>query len=202
MADVHDRSEHIPAVTGSTNKIVVAVNRNNEHSRRWNMPSRIVRLGIPSLFLLLAISISPAGESIREMVVQVRSCVMRSGPTFLSSPSGNLAYSENVKVVEEDGPWRKVSSSGGKLSGWIHVTALTPPRAEFKQGTSQAGTRVSSGEVALAGRGFDAEVESKLRQKNKNLNYAGVDKLESLIIRPEDIQAFARKGKLLPMEKR
>ena len=167
------------------------------------MTSRtLVRLVIPSLLFSLAISISPAAESIKEMVVQVRSCVMRSGPSFLASPSGNLAYSENVNVVDENGPWRKVSSSGGKLSGWIHVTALAPPRAEFKQGTGQAGTRVSSGEVALAGRGFDAEVESKLRQKNKNLNYAGVDKIESLIIKPEDIQAFARKGELLPMEKK
>jgi hypothetical protein len=104
--------------------------------------------------------------------------------------------------VEENGPWRKISLPGDKLSGWIHITALSPPKAEFKAGTSRADSRISSGEVALAGRGFDAEVEAKLRQSNKDLNYQAVDKIEAAGVKQADVITFVNRGKLLPKESR
>jgi len=180
------------------------VNQNPRRSVSKNGPGRaLARLGAVLALLCTVIEVYPAAQSGSEMVVQIKNCVVRSGPSFLSDPAGTLKYSDTVNVIAEDGAWRKVSQAGTSLSGWIHVTAVAPPKAAFKSGTAQAGTRVSSGEVALAGRGFDAEVESKLRQGKKDLNYSAVDRIESSgRTKPHELAAFARKGRLLPKETR
>jgi uncharacterized protein YgiM (DUF1202 family) len=179
------------------------VNQNETCRLSWKSPNRaLARFGIPLVLLFLVLPAHPADHPNQEMVVQTKDCVIRSGPSFLSQPAGNLKYGDAISVVEDNGPWRKVSFPGGKLSGWIHITALSPPKAEFKSGTSQASARVSSGEVALAGRGFDAEVEAKLRQTKKDLNYQAVDRIEASGVKQADVVVFANVGKLLPRESR
>jgi uncharacterized protein YgiM (DUF1202 family) len=179
------------------------VNRNEKRRLSWNNPNRVLaRFGISIIFLFLVLPARPADQPAQEMVVQTKDCVIRSGPSFLSEPAGSLKYGDGITVVEESGPWRKIALPGNKLSGWIHVTALSPPKAEFKAGTSQASSRISSGEVALAGRGFDAEVEARLRQSNKDLNYQAVDKIEAAGVKQADVITFVNRGKLLPKESR
>ena len=180
------------------------MNQNETCRFSRNSPNRaLARFGIPIILLFLVLPAHPADHpTAQEMVVQTKDCVIRSGPSFLSQPTGSLKYGDGITVVEENGPWRKISLPGNKLSGWIHITALSPPKAEFKAGTSQADSRISSGEVALAGRGFDAEVESRLRQSNKDLNYQAVDKIEAAGVKQADVITFVNRGKLLPKESR
>jgi len=58
--------------------------------------------------------------------------------------------------------------------------------------------QTSSDEVALAGKGFTPEVESGYRAKHPEMNFAQVDKIESIKVDSTTLQAFIKEGDLKP----
>ncbi len=57
-------------------------------------------------------------------------------------------------------------------------------------------TQASAGEVALAAKGFNKQVEDSYKAKHGEANFAGVDRMLQLKITPSVVEAFLRKGKL------
>ena len=80
-------------------------------------------------------------------------------------------------------------------TGWLHESALTKKRIAMSAGTSDAAAGVSSDEVALAGKGFNEQVETKMRADGK-LDYTWVDRMSQFQVTPDQITSFRAQGNL------
>jgi hypothetical protein len=79
----------------------------------------------------------------------------------------------------------------------MHGSALTGKRTVLKAGRSHAGTSVSQDEIALAGKGFSEEVEKEYRKNNANLDYAWINRMETIRISPRQMENFVEDGRLV-----
>ncbi len=133
------------------------------------------------------------------MSVQVKNGQLRSTASFLGAVVGPLGYGDRVSVVEQQGDWMKVTSPAGK-TGWIHSSALTKKNIQMKAGSQNAQTAASGDELALAGKGFNSDVEADFKAKNKNVDFAWVDRMEKFKVEPAAMQAFLKEGGVKPSE--
>ncbi|MDD8027353.1 MAG: hypothetical protein PHI34_12660, partial [Acidobacteriota bacterium] len=59
-------------------------------------------------------------------------------------------------------------------------------------------TQASASEVALAGKGFNKQVEDSYKSKNPKLDFAAVDRLLQVKVAGGQVEEFLRRGKLNP----
>ncbi len=143
---------------------------------------------------LLGLSLWAAGA---EATVQVKETILRDQPTFTGKSLGILKYGAKVSILEEKSGWSRVSAEGGKLQGWVHLSAVTKKSVTLSsQGGS--GTGATSSEVSLAGKGFSAEVEAQYRSQNAALDFATIDAMEKVRYRPDELKVFLADGGILP----
>ena len=131
----------------------------------------------------------------KEMSVQVREGQLRNRASFLGAVTGTVAYGDRVTVNQSQAGWCEVATAAGK-TGWIHESALTPKRVVMGSGTADARTGASGEEVALAGKGFNAEVEAAYKQGNKNIDYTWVDWMGKQKVSEAQMVQFLKQGGL------
>jgi SH3-like domain-containing protein len=148
------------------------------------------------LMFLSVLFLSSTAEAQKIMTVQVREGQLRATPSHLGKIVAKTSYGDRVTVLEERDDWKKVSVASGKLQGWIHNTALTSKKIALKAGQSNVGTAVTQDEIALAGKGFSAEVEAQYRKSNKNLDYTWINRMEAMKVSPEQMEDFVTGGRL------
>jgi SH3-like domain-containing protein len=127
------------------------------------------------------------------MSVQVKSSPLRSGPSFLAKMTGEVHYGDRLEVLETKNSWAKVNAAG--LEGWLHNSVLSEKKIALTAGESDVASSADAGEVALAGKGFNAEVEEEFR-KDSELNYQAVDLIQTYGINDREKIAFIRAGGL------
>ncbi len=127
------------------------------------------------------------------MSIQVRKAEIRETPSYLGKIVTTMAYGDKVTVQSGNGAWMQVLSAG--QSGWVHSSALTKKNIVMKSGAG-AQTTASSGEMALAGKGFNSDVEAQFKNNHKDVDFSWVDKMEKIKIPISDIREFAKDGKL------
>ena len=132
------------------------------------------------------------------MSVQVKNGQVRSAPSFLGKIVAKLSYGTRVDVVEQTGSWNKVALSGKASEGWMHVSALTPKEIVLNPGASDVEKAASSDEIALAGKGFNEQVEGAFKKKNPNIDFNQIDKMEKIVVSQNDMQQFLKLGGLTP----
>ena len=150
-----------------------------------------------TLFLFLCFVLSGSAEPQKTMSVQVKEGQLRSTPSFLGTIVAKLSYGDKVEIMQDQGSWKKVAVRGG-VQGWIHVSALTTKNIVLKAGAGNVQTSATSGEIALAGKGFSEEIEKQYKKLNRNLDYAWVDRMERFQVTPEQMQAFLNQGHVVP----
>ncbi|MEI6564581.1 MAG: SH3 domain-containing protein [bacterium] len=154
-------------------------------------------MSIKRLFLVMGgVGLSAAltfAATTTVMSVQINKADLRETPSYLGKVVTSLAYGDKVTIQSENGAWLQVSASG--QSGWLHNSALTKKNIVMKSGAG-AQTSASSGEMALAGKGFNSDVEAQFKNNHKEINFAPIDKMEKIKIPIADIQEFAKAGKL------
>ena len=158
---------------------------------------RIRRVVVISLFLLAAVAVF-AADPLPQRSVIVRETMIRDKPSFTGKILGKLLYTDRVQILEmpAGSSWMKVRLVAAKLEGWIHVSALAKDdKPVVKAGTESVAMAASGSEVALAGKGFNPEVEAEYR-KNASLNYKAVDLMEELVILPAALASFIAQGGL------
>lgn len=129
-----------------------------------------------------------------QLSVQVREAELRSSPSYLSGVIATLSYGDRVDVQEKRAGWYRVSS--GPHSGWLHESAVTEKRIVMEAGEEDVAAGASDTEVALAGRGFNEEVESRYASE-QGLDYSEIDELEAgYDYSFEELSAFLEKGGL------
>lgn len=139
----------------------------------------------------LSAAVALAATSV--MSVQVRKADIRDTPSFLGKVVTSVAYGDKVTVQTHNGAWVQVSTPA--QSGWIHESALTKKNVVMKTGAG-AQTTASSGEMALAGKGFNSDVEAQFKNNHKDIDFTWVDKMEKIKIPPSEIREFVKDGNL------
>ena len=130
------------------------------------------------------------------MSVQVRKSLLRNQPSFLGKPVTKLAYGDQVTVVEEKESWVKVQPAKGSIDGWVHISALTTKEIVLNPNSSDVTSAASNDEIALAGKGFNQQVEEQFKQNNKNIDFSRIDAMEKIVVSQDEKQAFLHDGGL------
>jgi hypothetical protein len=106
-----------------------------------------------------------------------------------------------LKVREQSGDWYRVDYEGKQ--GWVHRMSVRQagPAPASLPGILGGGAPVretKSDEVALAGKGFNPEIEAGYRQKHPEAKYGDVDAVEAFQVDEGTLNAFIRDGGLRP----
>jgi hypothetical protein len=155
-------------------------------------------LWIPLCLVLLLGSAGVAANP-EEMSVQVKTGELRATPSFLGKIVGRVAYGDRVGVLEIRSPWIKVNDAkAGSVSGWIHESALTQSRIVLKAGSADVQQAASGDELALAGKGFNEQVEESFKAKNPKVDFAWIDKMETFVASDDQMRLFLEQGQVEP----
>jgi hypothetical protein len=82
------------------------------------------------------------------------------------------------------------NTANSSVTGWTPSANLSA-----RQIVSGSSSSASASEIALAGKGFNQEVENAYKAKG-NLNYADVDRVESITVRETALLQFLEEGRL------
>ena len=125
------------------------------------------------------------------MYVSVKELDLKSGTGFFASTRGTINYGDRVTVIRVNGRFVEVrSAANSSITGWTASANLST--RPVVSGTSSTAT---AREVALAGKGFNQEVESSYRA-NHSLNYADVDRVEAITVDEAALRRFLEEGLL------
>ncbi|WP_231364934.1 MULTISPECIES: SH3 domain-containing protein [unclassified Thioalkalivibrio] len=153
---------------------------------------------LPVLFLVLAVagpgSVALAFERGDPGDVAVRSAELREAPGHLSAIRGHLDYGTRVEVRDHSQGFLRVRSEAGE-EGWLHPSALSRDPVILTEDGDDVERDADRDEIALAGRGFNEEVEERYRRE-RGLSFAPVDRMEAGGADPEDLRAFIEQGEL------
>jgi SH3-like domain-containing protein len=128
------------------------------------------------------------------MSVQVQKSKVRATPSQLGSAVVTVEYGDVVQAGAAQNSWYPVTTADGK-KGWLHESVLSNKPIAMRAGTADTAVGVSSDEVALAGKGFNEQVEAKLKADG-TLDFTWVDRMAEFNVDPEQIVTFRRQGNL------
>ncbi|GAB1483124.1 SH3 domain-containing protein [Treponema sp.] len=120
--------------------------------------------------------------------VQVKETQVRESASFMAKIVATIPYGTKVTVFKTAAAWKQVSLADGK-TGWLSASALSTKALALKAGENRD-TTASSQEVALAGKGFNAQVEAEYKAGNPALDFASIDRMESIKIAPGQMLEF------------
>jgi uncharacterized protein YgiM (DUF1202 family) len=152
----------------------------------------------PLLFLAVFLLSFAALAATQMMSVQVRTGQLRSRPSFLGKVEATVSYGDRLEILESRGGWIKVKNE--KATGWIHESALSEKKIALKSGQKDVAAGASGDELALAGKGFNDEVEGQYRQNNPKLDFQWVDRMEDFRVDAKAAAEFLAKGQVKPGE--
>jgi len=132
------------------------------------------------------------------MSLQIKKGQLRATPSFLGKIVAELNYAERVAVLEKKETWLRVRASAKNAEGWLHASALTSKKIILKPGATDVSQAASSDELALAGKGFSAQVEGEFKTRNPQLDYAWINQMEQMVVSQNQIEQFLKDGKLSP----
>jgi len=130
-----------------------------------------------------------------EMRVQVQAGQVRGAPSYLGGMVTTVGYGQPVDVVSTQGAWHQVRTADGK-SGWMHDSALTAKLISANAGGAAARVGASGDEMALAGKGFNKDVEAQFKASRAGVDFSWVDKMGSMTASTAEIERFVKNGGL------
>ena len=151
--------------------------------------ARVKTIGFVMIFFVSAITLS--AETVN---VITKENAIRASCRFFAPVVAVVYYNDKLEVISQQGDWFRVKYN--EFEGCIHKSAVkkqTFTLAELGSGKSKS---TSEDEVALAGKGFNPEIEEEYKKENPELNFELVDTIEELDI-PEDKHInFIEEGEL------
>ena len=148
--------------------------------------------GFLILVLLIAGTAAAQVRAGQAAWVSAKTVDLKASTGIFAATQGKLEYGAEVSVLQISGNWAQVrSAANSSISGWMSSANLSTKRIAATGSTSSA----SASEVALAGKGFNQEVENSYKTSG-NLNYADVDRTEALSINLDELERFVIEGRL------
>lgn len=155
---------------------------------------RNIRTRAALVGLLVLVLLASAADTV---VVKVQSSAIRQAPQFFAPVVAAVKAGDKLAKLAEANGWLQVRSAVG-ASGWIHAGAVAASRLTLASSGSAMKTQASASEVALAGKGFNKQIEDSYRAKNPSLAFAAVDRLLQVKASPAQLQDFLKRGLLPP----
>jgi hypothetical protein len=150
----------------------------------------------PALCAFLVFAGLTAWAAQKKMSVQVKKASLRAEASFLSAPRFEVHYGDRILVSQEQGDWMEGQVEGKEqASGWIHRSALTKKRIVLK--SESMPEDVEASELALAGKGFNPDVEKAFRDSVPDANFQAVDAMERIDVPVDSLLNFLKEGGLL-----
>ncbi len=157
------------------------------------------RVSLVTAVLLVLASAAAFAADAAQMSVTVQETKVRATPSALGKIVGSLSYGDRVTILDQPAgapkTWRKVSSAEKGIQGWVSLSALTDKAVKLQAGSENVQGGASSGEVALAGKGFNEEVEKQYKSEG-HLDYTWVDRMAAYNPTDEQVAAFLKDGGL------
>jgi uncharacterized protein YraI len=145
-----------------------------------------------AFFILLTLTVigGISAQSLRgkTVYVAVKSVAVKSSTGFFAGTRGTLQMGASATVLQENGKWVEIRSSS--LTGWVASSSITTKRV-----TGSIVSTASQREVAMAGKGFNQEVENAYKQ-NGELDYAAIDAIEAQTVSVDELKRFLEEGHL------
>ena len=129
------------------------------------------------------------------LIVKIKTTHIRKDPQFYAQSLAVLQAGDAVETISTQGGWIKVRTTGG-VTGWVHSSAVEQKKFKISALDKSLKTQASASEVALAGKGFNKQVEESFRESNPDLSFVLVDTMLLVVIPSAKIQAFLKEGKL------
>jgi uncharacterized protein YgiM (DUF1202 family) len=145
------------------------------------------------LVICLAVLIAAGVMAAETLKVTVKTTKLRKSPKFYSSAVATLNYGDTLQKLDQQGDWIQGLTTAG-LQGWVHGSAVEEPSFSLTARRTQ-GTATTADEVALAGKGFNEQVEDAY-QKTADLDYTWVNRMEQISIGEDEMERFLREGRL------
>ncbi|GHT79846.1 hypothetical protein FACS1894130_09820 [Spirochaetia bacterium] len=125
------------------------------------------------------------------MYVATKNAELKSSTGFFAETVAVLQYGEQVTLLRENSKWMEVRLvNRTTLTGWLLANSLTSKR--IVSGTAAS---ASADELALAGKGFSAEIETAYK-RNTPVNYVEIDAMEAQGVSNQDLYDFLIQGHL------
>jgi len=127
------------------------------------------------------------------MYVATKTTALKSSTGFFARTNATLNYGDRVTIIQVNGRFAEVrSATNTSLTGWTPVANLST-----RQLVSGNQNSVTASEVALAGKGFNQEVENAYKTQG-SLNYDDVDRVEgmSVSVSETSLMDFLQEGRL------
>ncbi len=151
-----------------------------------------MRIKVLVTFLFLAVMSSLAlGASV---TIITQEGVIRKDGRFFSPSVIRAPYGSVLEKKGRQGEWLHVNYRGKE--GWIHKSAVEEQKFETSSFSSGKAHETSQDEIAMAGKGFTPEVEKAFREKNPNMRYDQVNKVQNFNLDEQRNLSFIQAGGL------
>ncbi len=146
---------------------------------------------------LLGIVFMPVFAYADTVTVIVKENAIRESCKFFAPVKAAVRAGNVLEVLSQEGDWFQVRFNN--IQGCIHKSAIEKKSVSLTDKLlGPQKQSVTGDEVALAGKGFNPQVEEAYKKKNPGMNYQAVDSIEGYKIPEDKIQEFAAGGKLNP----
>lgn len=153
------------------------------------MKEKFIRFLLIAFIVVTAYPLFAASSS-KTMYVSLDPASLKESASSFSKDVGTVGYASKVRVLEEKRNWVRIElESDPSVSGWIPSSALSSKKIKAKG----SGTTADADEIALAGKGFTATIESAYANEY-SVDYGPVNYAEEQAASADDILAFIREG--------
>ena len=153
--------------------------------RKLNRPAALIFVCAACAVLLLA----------ETVVVKIQSTVLRKEPKFYAQTLVNLRSGEKLEKLASQQGWLQVRTAAGAV-GWVHGSAVDTKSFNLLAMDKSMKTQASASEVALAGKGFNKQVEESYRANHGNLSFVWVDRMIKITVPAAELEKFLKTGRL------
>lgn len=147
--------------------------------------------------LWIALLLSLGGLVLAEglLKVNVKETNVRKAKKFYAQAVDTVRFGDSLKELLQEEVWFKVETLRG-YEGWVHESAVAAKKWSLPKGSGVAGGSATVDEVALAGKGFNKEVEDRYRTQHSHLSFNLVDRVERIKVSETRMEKFLEKGGL------
>jgi hypothetical protein len=127
--------------------------------------------------------------------VIVKENAIRESCKFFAPVKAMIHAGNVLEIVSQDGDWFQVKFNN--VQGCVHKSVVQTKSVSLSKKLIGSEKQSASGEeVALAGKGFNPQVEAAYKSKNPKLNFQAVDAIGGYTVAENKVQEFIASGKL------
>lgn len=147
-----------------------------------------------TLLLSLVLTFIASAVFAETVTVITKENAIREYAKFFAPVKANVRYGDRLEAFATEGDWYKVKY--GPSIGYIHRSAVEKRAVASPASYSRKGSSVSESEAALAGKGFNPQVEASYKKQHPEMKFYLVDSVERYPVPDRDVVQFIVAGGL------